>query len=245
MNYTIEIATGNYASTFAAVKGGANRIELCSALSEGGLTPSHAYLLQCRHDFTIPMFPIIRPRGGDFLYSEEEFEVMKNEVLFCKDANFEGIVTGFLTANGSIDKERLLTITSLAFPMQVTFHRAFDRCADPFKALEDIIKSGCKRILTSGQKLTAPDGAELIQQLVVASAGRIIIIPGSGVRKDNIATLAIRTGAVEFHSSLRSYSKSNMHFIHPTFANEAGDYDLVTIQSGEVAELYNALEKYK
>ncbi len=111
--------------------------------------------------------------------------------------------------------------------------------------MEDILEAGCKRILTSGQKLTAPDGVELIQQLVVASAGRIIIMPGSGVRKENIAALAIGTGAVEFHSSLRSYSKSNMRFIHPTFANEAGEYDQVAIQSAEVRELYNALEKLK
>lgn len=243
LSYTIEIATASYASTAAAVKGGASRIELCSALSEGGLTPSYAYLLKCRHDFSIPLFPIIRPRGGDFLYTEEEFEIIKKDVVFCRETNFEGIVTGFLNGDGSIDTERLLTIVELAHPMQVTFHRAFDRCNNPFEALEEIIGCGCKRILTSGQKLTAPDGAELIRQLIRAAVNRITIMPGSGVRKDNIAALAKKTGATEFHSSLRSTTKSNMQFMHPVFKDEAGEYANDTIEPEEVRALFTALQQ--
>ncbi|MCW3114853.1 MAG: copper homeostasis protein CutC [Segetibacter sp.] len=241
MKYTIEIATSNYASTAAAVKGGASRIELCSALSEGGLTPSHAYLLECQKRFRIPLFPIIRPRGGDFLYSKEEFDIIKKEVIFCRELNFDGIVTGFLTSDGSIDKERILTIVELAHPMEVTFHRAFDRCKDPIKGLEDIIDVGCKRILTSGQQITAPGGVALIKQLIELAHDRIIIMPGSGVRKENIAALARETGATEFHSSLRTTSKSEMQFIHPSFANEPGDYCNDSIDPAEVQELFRSL----
>ena len=176
MNYTIEIATGNYSSTAIAVKEGASRIELCSALSEGGLTPSYAYLLKCRNDFKTPLFPIIRPRGGDFLYTDDEFEVIKEDIAFCKKANFDGIVTGFLTREGDIDRKRLSAIVELAGPMQVTFHRAFDRCKNPFSALEDIINAGCKRALTSGQQLTAPEGVDLIQDLVAVAANRNTVV---------------------------------------------------------------------
>jgi copper homeostasis protein len=242
LNYTIEIATSNYTSTAAAVAGGASRIELCAALSEGGLTPSFAYLSKCRKDFSIPLFPIIRPRGGDFLYTDEEFELIKQDVIFCREINFEGIVTGFLLQDGSIDKERILTIVELAYPMEVTFHRAFDRCRDPFEALEDIIGAGCKRILTSGQKPTAPEGAALIKQLVTVAGNRIIIMPGSGVRKDNIAALASQTGAKEFHSSLRSTAQSNMQFIHPNFRNEPGDFSRGTVAQEEVQSLFIALQ---
>ncbi len=242
MNYTIEIATDNYASTASAIKGGASRIELCSALSEGGLTPSHSYLLKCRADFTVPLFPIIRARGGDFLYSEEEFDIIKKEVAFCRETKFDGIVTGFLKEDGSIDTKRLSVIVELAHPMQVTFHRAFDRCSNSFDALEDIIECGCKRILTSGQKLKAPEGADLIQQLIASAANRIIIMPGSGVRKENIAALARQTGATEFHSSLRSVTKSNMNFMHPAFADEANEYTSRNVEADEVKALFEALK---
>jgi len=242
LNYTLEIATNDYASTAAAVKGGADRIELCSALSEGGLTPSYAIIIKCRNDFSLPIFPIIRPRGGDFLYTEEEFEIMKKEVLLCKQAGCDGIVTGFLHADGSIDKKRISAIVQLAYPLEVTFHRAFDRCKDPFKSMEDIIDAGCQRILTSGQEPKATDGIELIEQLVKAADDRIIIMPGSGVRKENIKDLAEKTGATEFHSSLSSTIKSDMQFIHPAFAAEKGDYLYAGIISEEVEALYRALK---
>lgn len=243
MKYTIEIATSNYASTATAVKGGASRIELCSALSEGGLTASRAYLLKCRKDFHIPLFPIIRPRGGDFLYSEEEFDIIKKDIVFCRDSNFNGIVTGFLLKDGSIDKERTLTIVELARPLEVTFHRAFDRCKDPLTALEDIIEVGCKRILTSGQQTKAPDGVGLIRQLIDLANDRLIIMPGSGVRKENIAAIASETGAREFHSSLRSVSKSEMQFVHPVYKDETGDYSSDSIDAAEVRALFRALDK--
>lgn len=237
MPYIIEIATTDYASTLAAVEGGADRIELCSALSEGGLTPSHGLIAQCLEDFNITLFPIIRPRGGDFLYSQKEFDIIKADIELCKTLGCKGVVTGFLKEDGNIDVEKTRVITELASPMQVTFHRAFDRCLDPFQALEDIIAAGCTRILTSGQKPTAPQGAELIRQLVKAANGRIIIMPGSGVRTSNIKELAQKTGAVEFHSSLRSLVKSSMKFIHPDFAAFEEEYHINSVDAKAVAAL--------
>jgi len=241
MTYTIEIATDNYLSTAAAIDGGANRIEVCSALSEGGLTPSNGYLFQCRKDFQVPLFPIIRPRGGDFLYSAEEFEVIKKDVIFCRQHGFEGIVTGFLKPDGTVDKERMTRVIELAFPMQVTFHRAFDRCREPMQALEDIIDAGCHRLLTSGQKKTAPAGSQLIRQLVKAAGNRIIIMPGSGVRAENIAALARDTDAREFHSSLRTTIRSKMRYIHPDFSTDPLDYIENSIKPEAVQELFAAL----
>ena len=241
MKYTIEIATNDYTTVAAAVRGGADRIELCSALSEGGLTPSFGLIKKCKQDFSVPIFPIVRPRSGDFLYTEEEFRIMLDDVLQCKDLGCEGVVIGFLLQDGSVDTVRLEKAVAAAYPMEVTFHRAFDRCVDPFKALEDIIDAGCQRILTSGQELVAPDGADLIRRLVEAADGRIIIMPGSGVRKENIKSLAAQTGAVEFHSSLRSTVKSSMQFQHPSFVPTADDFVVPAIQETEVAALKEAL----
>lgn len=241
MSYIIEIAVTDYLSAASAVKGGADRIELCSTLSEGGLTPSYALIETCKKDFNIPIFPIIRPRAGDFLYTSKEFELIQKDVLLCKQLGCEGIVTGFLTEDGNIDKDRISIVTQLAHPMQVTFHRAFDRCRDPFQALEDIIKAGCHRILTSAQKIKAIEGTELIKQLIEVAKGRIIIMPGSGVRKENIKELAEKTGATEFHSSISSLSKSKMKFIHPTFAQVEGDYCHNAVVPEEVQALRKAL----
>ena len=220
MKYIIEIATTDFTTTKSAVEGGADRIELCAALSDGGTTPSYGTIKKCREHFAVPIFPIIRPRGGDFLYSEEEFELMMADVAVCKELLCEGIVTGLLMQNGYIDVSRTARLVEAAYPMEVTFHRAFDRCADPFAALEELIEIGCQRILTSGQKPSAPEGIDLIETLIKTAADRIIIMPGSGVRKDNIRELRNRSGAVEFHSSLRGSSPSSMRFVHPAFTRE-------------------------
>lgn len=241
MSYTIEIAVTDYPSAAAAVKGGADRIELCNALSEGGLTPSHGLIKKSLNDFDIPVFPIIRPRAGDFLYTREEFEIIREDVLFCRQAGCLGIVTGFLLADGNIDKERINIITSIAYPMQVTFHRAFDRCRDPFEAMEDIIEAGCIRILTSAQRINAIEGTNLIKQLIEIANGRVTIMPGSGVRKENIKELAEKTGAIEFHSSLKSLAKSKMQFIHPTFAKLEEEYCTTAVDADEVKALRKAL----
>jgi copper homeostasis protein len=242
MSHIIEIATSDFITTQAAVHGGADRIELCANLKEGGTTPSLGMIQQCRHLFGIEIYPIIRPRGGDFLYTEEEFAIMINDIKKCKEADCDGVVTGFLNTDGSIDIERTAEVVKIAYPMKVTFHRAFDRCKDPFEALEKLIACGCTRILTSGQKPAAMDGVKLISELTKAAANRITIMPGSGVRKENIKELAKLTGCTEFHSSLRTKEKSRMQFIHPAFADSEESYMNNAIDPKEVMALRKALE---
>jgi copper homeostasis protein len=239
MEYIIEIATTDFATTKSAVDGGADRIELCAALVEGGTTPSYGTIKQCREAFTLPIFPIIRPRGGDFLYTEEQFHIMLSDVKLCKQLNCDGVVIGLLNADGTIDKKRTAALVEAAYPMEVTFHRAFDRCNDPFEAVEQLIEIGCQRILTSGQQPAALGGVQLIADLVKAADDRIIIMPGSGVRKENIKELADKTGAIEFHSSLRGKNKSQMEFIQPNFNPD--DYVNPGIDPEEVRALRNAL----
>jgi len=241
MNYIIEIATSDFLTTKSAVEGGADRIELCANLAEGGTTPSYAHIKKCRETFDIALFPIIRPRGGDFLYTKDEFEIMKNDIKLCKELDCEGIVIGLLNMDGTIDMTRTSELVELAYPLEVTFHRAFDRCKDPFVALEELIEIGCQRILTSGQKPTVSEGIDLIAGLNKKADDRIIILPGSGVRKDNIKILAEKTGCIEFHSSLRGKAKSPMQFIHPAFADSAESYSNNEISPDEVRALRNAL----
>lgn len=241
MNYILEIAVTDFATTRAAVSGGADRIELCSALSEGGLTPSFGLAKACREKFSLPIFPIVRPRGGDFLYSDEEFAIMEEEVRLFRNLGMDGVVLGLLLPDGRIDAKRTARLVELAYPMEVTFHRAFDRCCDPFEALETIIQTGCQRILTSGQKPLVTEGMELVSRLVKAADERITILPGSGVRQENIAALAQATGATEFHASLRSWVKSNMQFIHPSFEGSPESYSNPAIQPHSVRALKHVL----
>ena len=241
MNYIIEIATSDFLTTKSAVEGGADRIELCVNLTEGGTTPSYAHIKKCREAFDIALFPIIRPRGGDFLYTKDEFEIMKNDIKLCNELGCEGIVIGLLNMDGTIDMTRTSELIEHAYPMDVTFHRAFDRCKDPFAALEELIEIGCQRILTSGQKPTVSEGVDLIAALNRKADDRIVIMPGSGVRKENIKMLADKTGCVEFHSSLRGKAKSPMQFIHPAFANSEESYSNNEISPDEVRALRNAM----
>jgi copper homeostasis protein len=208
----LEVAVFNIESAIAAEAAGANRLELCENPNEGGTTPSYGTLSVVSSIISIPVFPIIRPRGGDFLYSRSEFDVMKNDIRLCKELGFAGVVIGLLLPDGSIDKERTKELVQLAAPMDVTFHRAFDRCNDPIRGLHDIIETGCKRILTSGQVPSAPDALDLLQTLVREAGDNIIILPGSGVRGNNIATIKTVTKAKEFHSSARKVVPTNMEF---------------------------------
>ena len=239
--YIIEIATSDFSTTKSAVEGGADRIELCANLAEGGTTPSFGTLKQCREAFDVLLYPIIRPRGGDFLYSKDEFAIMMNDVKLCKQLGCDGIVIGLLNMDGSIDVTRTSELIELAYPMGVTFHRAFDRCRGPFVALEELIEIGCERILTSGQKPSVVDGVDLVAELNKKSDGRIIIMPGSGVRKENIKMLAEKTGCTEFHSSLRGKTKSMIKFIHPAFKSSEESYNNNAIQPNDVRALRNSL----
>ena len=241
--YVIEIATSDFNTTRSAVEGGADRIELCANLAEGGTTPSFGTIRQCREAFNVSLFPIIRPRGGDFLYNDDEFSIMLKEVKLCKELGCEGVVIGMLNADGSIDLKRNTALIDAAYPLGVTFHRAFDRCKDPFVALEQLIDIGCERILTSGQRPTVTEGVDMIAELNKLADDRIIIMPGSGVRKENIKMLADKTGCVEFHSSLRGKTRSKMEFLHPAFANSEESYSNNFIEVEEVRRLRYSLSK--
>jgi len=208
----MEVCANSITSVLAAERGGAVRVELCDNLPEGGTTPSYAQIKLAKQHTNIKIYPIIRPRGGDFLYSDLEFELMKEDIKMCKSLNCDGVVTGILHKDGSIDKERCAILVALAKPMGVTFHRAFDMCNDMKKALEEVIELGFERILTSGGEASALLGAEKIKALIEQSAGRISIMPGAGVREENIQQLIHMTGAGEFHSSAKAPVASKMEF---------------------------------
>lgn len=197
-------------SALAAQKGGADRIELCDNMAQGGTTPSYGMIATCKKLLNIPVFPIIRPRSGDFLYSEEEFEVMKKDVSACAELGCEGVVFGILRSDGSIDIDRCSELINLAKPMQVAFHRAFDHCNDLEKGLEDIIRLGFARVLTSGGELYAVDGIQKIKSLVQQAKKKISIMPGSGVTHQNILELIRQTGAYEFHSTAKNVTSPIM-----------------------------------
>ncbi len=211
----LEVAVFGVEAALSAIKAGANRIEFCENPLEGGTTPSHGSLQTLISKTSIPVFPIVRPRGGDFLYTETEFEVIVEDIKFIKSLGYKGAVVGFLLKDGSIDIKRTKAIVDLAAPMEITFHRAFDRCHNPFQAIEDLIHAGCKRILTSAQVPNVMEGLNLLKSLVDKAAGRIIILPGSGVRAKNCRQIIDAVGAIEIHSSARIAVTSLMEYTNP------------------------------
>ncbi len=204
MEYLLEVIAYNIDCCIAIEKAGAGRIELCSNPAAGGTTPSYGFIKHSRTLVTTDLYPMIRPRGGHFVYSPLEFEVMRSDVMFCRDAGCDGIVTGILTPDGKVDIEKMKILVELASPLGVTFHRAFDRASDPFQALEDIISCGCERILTSGQQENALRGSDLLHDLINKAGERIVIMPGGGIRSNTLSELIGKTGAVEFHTSALS-----------------------------------------
>ncbi len=227
----LEIIAFNITSCKIIEAAGAHRIELCDNPGEGGTTPSYGFIKAARNAVNIPVFPIIRPRGGDFLYSDDEFDIMKTDVEICKKLGCDGVVLGSLNPDGTVDKKRTAKLVQLAYPMSVTFHRAFDRVIDMAAALEDVIGCGCERILTSGMYPFAEEGRSNLAALVEQAAGRIIIMPGSGLRSVNIKLVAEATGATEFHSSARSLTRNGMNYNNPLM-NE--NQENILVDSGEV-----------
>ena len=210
--YQLEICANSVLSAVIAQEGGADRVELCQNLDVGGTTPSLGQVWLARAGLSIGVHVLIRPRGGDFLYSDLEFLEMKSDIMFCREAKCDGVVIGMLLADGRVDTVRMAELIELARPMQVTFHRAFDRCRDPFEALEAIIDLGCDRLLTSGMKNTAAEGAETIAQLVKQANGRIEVMPGAGINEENILQIAAATGASSFHTSAKVEVGSAMNY---------------------------------
>lgn len=200
---TLEVCTGSLQSVCAAARAGAHRAEICAALEVGGITPSLGHLRQALAVKGIRKNVLIRPRGGDFHYSEAEIEIMLHDIALCRQLGADGIVTGALTADGQIDIPACQRLAQAAEGMDLTFHRAFDVCQDPTTALEQIITLGYKRLLTSGQAATALEGLPLITSLVSQAAGRISIMPGSGVNATNASHILQQSGATEIHASAR------------------------------------------
>ncbi|RYZ97943.1 MAG: copper homeostasis protein CutC [Sphingobacteriaceae bacterium] len=201
----LEVCANSVISATAAQQGGALRVELCDNLHEGGTTPSAGSILMARKLLHIKLYVLIRPRGGDFLYNDLEYEVMQADIRHCIEAGCDGIVIGMLNTDGRVDKPRCAELVRMAkqWGLGVTFHRAFDVCKDMYQALEDIIEIGCERILTSGGKTTAIEGAGNIAHLIEKADGRITIMPGAGISEHNIADLVHFTGATEVHSSAK------------------------------------------
>jgi copper homeostasis protein len=237
----LEVIGFDLASCLIAETHGANRIELCANPHEGGTTPSYGLITVARQNTSIQLFPIIRPRGGDFLFSGLEFQSMITDIQQCEQLGCDGVVIGMLTEDGIVDVDRCAELIQHAGAMQVTFHRAFDRVKDPMKALEQIIDLGCMRILTSGLRPNVDLGREMLRTLVDAAGDRITIMPGSGVRSNNVLELARFTGATAFHSSARSSHPTTMKYI-----NSSMDEDLasVSIDDEEVSELRRLLDLY-
>jgi copper homeostasis protein len=212
MNFSLEICVDNVESAIDAQKAGAMRVELCNNLPEGGTTPGLGTIVAARNNIKIGLHVIIRPRGGDFLYSPLEYDIMRREIISCGESGVDGVVLGMLTRSGNIDVGRTAKLIELARPMSATFHRAFDMCSDPDKGLEDVIAAGADRLLTSGQKNKAEEGMELIGKLIRQAGKRITIMPGSGLNESNIIHIARGTGAIEFHLTGRKVIESEMIF---------------------------------
>lgn len=198
-----ELCVESAEACVAANDGGADRIELCSALSEGGLTPSHGLLREALWFSKVPVHTMVRPRGGDFVYSDVEFSIMRTDLIHARELGVGGFVLGILLADGSVDVERMRELVALAAPYEVTFHRAFDDTPELPQALEDVIASGCRRLLTSGGEADVVAGADALATLVKQADGRLQVAVGGGLRIMNAAQLARTTGAMHFHGSLR------------------------------------------
>ena len=208
----LEICIDSVASAIAAEQGGAARVELCQNLFEGGTTPSMGTVYHALQQVGIKVNVIIRPRGGDFLYSDDEFAVMKNDIVALKEAGINGVVIGMLNADGTIDTERTRQLIELARPLEVTFHRAFDVTADPFRSLDELIQLDVDRLLTSGQEPSVLEGVELIAELVRRAGEDIIIMPGAGITPKNLPRIIRETGAREYHVTGSSSVDSKMEF---------------------------------
>jgi copper homeostasis protein len=208
----VEICVDSVAGAVAAQVGGADRVELCDNLLEGGTTPSAGCLKMARKHLKIGLQAMVRPRGGDFFYDDYEMEIMREDIRVAQEIGADGVVFGCLTADGEIDRDRTAELLALARPLNVTFHRAFDMCRDPQRGLEDLIALGVDRVLTSGQEATCLEGLETLSALQKQAAGRIIILPGGGITARNLRRIVDATGAGEVHLAARTSVESKMQF---------------------------------
>lgn len=205
----IEISVETAEAAIAAERGGAHRIELCSNARDGGTTPSVELMRATRERLQIAIFAMIRPRGGNFVYSDREFAAMRRGIEAAKEFQMDGVVLGLLDSDGHIDIERTAKLVEQARPLPVTYHRAFDECSDLRRSLEDVIRTGAARLLTSGGKQTAPKALELLCDLVRIAGDRLVVMPGSGLHSRNIREAVQKTGAREYHAGLSSVVASS------------------------------------
>jgi len=245
----IEIVVYNIESALKAQEGGADRIELCENPGEGGTTPSYGTIELVRQNLSIDLFVMIRPRGGDFHYSNYEFHAMKRDISQCQKLSVDGLVFGILNADGTIDKKRCKELIDKARPLKVTCHRAFDMTRDPFEALEDCIEVGFDRILTAGQQAQAVKGADLIGKLIEKANGRIAIMPGSGVNENTAEEILQKSGAGEIHFSATAYRESAMKFRNPQIAgmgsDEGAEFKLRVVDPDKVKKMRTLAEAVK
>ncbi|XP_041921188.1 copper homeostasis protein cutC homolog isoform X1 [Alosa sapidissima] len=210
--FLMEVCVDSVESAINAERGGAGRLELCSSLLEGGITPSVGLLQVVKQYVRIPVYAMIRPRGGDFLYSDREVEVMRKDIEMMKSHGADGLVLGALTEDGKVDAELCMELLAASRPLPVTFHRAFDMVHNPVVALETLISLGFERVLTSGLDSSVLEGLPLIKRLVEQAKGRIVIMPGGGITERNLQRILEGSGAQEFHCSARSSKESTMKF---------------------------------
>ncbi|RYY55643.1 MAG: copper homeostasis protein CutC [Chitinophagaceae bacterium] len=220
----LEVCSFNILSCIIAEKHGAYRVELCDNPIEGGTTPSYGHIRQTREKVSIKLYPILRPRSGNYFYDENEKEILRADIRTCKELKCDGISIGVQNIDGTIDTDLLKEFVDLAYPMGVTCNRAFDATPDMYQALEDIISTGCERILTSGQATGAPEAGKVLGELVKAAGDRIIIMPGAGIRASNIKQLMEESGAKEYHGSVRKATANPMTFANPNVSDFGNVY---------------------
>lgn len=241
----LEICCYSAESAILAANAGANRIELCENFTEGGTTPSYATIKYVVGKLGIPVNVMLRPRGGDFLYTDMEFEIMKQDAQVMKDLGVNGIVFGILSKDAEIDLNRTNTLMELIHPLDCTFHRAFDMCKDQFKALEQLKKVGIKRILTSGGENTSVKGIDMITNLVKEAKNEIIIMPGSGVTPDTLEEIMHKTKAVEFHSSAKTFINTKMEHFKPNInmgiKNDIDEYKKISVDTDSIKDMIKIL----
>jgi copper homeostasis protein len=225
---TLEICVDSIEGANMAQAAGAHRIELCTGLAEDGTTPSPAMIGMARQLLDIKVYVLVRPRGGDFLYTAREIEIMTSDVGYCGEAGCDGVVIGMLRPDGTVDVAhcRELVAVARSYGMGVTFHRAFDRSSDLLRAMEEVVESGCERILTSGGYNSAPEGADVLRQLVERAGERIAIMPGAGITPDNAEDLLRSTGAKELHGTFRTFRPGGMLYRNGKLDNPEMEYTL-------------------
>jgi copper homeostasis protein len=241
----LEVCIESAESAINAEQGGADRVELCDNLMEGGTTPSAGMVALTLERVSIPVMMMIRPRGGDFLYTDLEYEIMLRDIEVAKSLGVHGVVFGLLTPDGKVDINKTASLIEAARPLKVTFHRAFDMTIDPFQALEDLINLGVDRILTSGQEPSTEQGTDLIAELVKKAGDRIIILPGCGINESNIAELVLKTGVKECHVTGKQQIPSQMTYTNPrVFMGVPGapEYEKTVVAPGRIRALRIATE---